>query len=271
MGYVTTERAKLINEIETKTKLANMVVQFIGVHAGEMAELIYKKTLSLVKECKVNAVEFTGGTYSSVNRDVLKSDTADLRVGCSKYLEGNRANIGYSLKATTEPEMEIRTFGPLKTISILGAGPKAKKHISDIFAVPETIMNFTVKREELIKILTYLAEKNYTNKPQKFARLLELLVTGGGDTLPAYKNIARNSGEPGWSGAMQKNFTTNEEPPRMLNARTGGTVEVSANKTYIVIKYMAPGGNHYGTTIKFRVDPYGKSVAISVTGLAAQN
>ena len=270
VDFVSNERARLINEINLKVKnLTDMVVEFMGVHAQEMGELIYQKTVSLVTECKVNSIEFTGGALNGKN--LLKSDTADLRIGCSKYLEGMRNNIGYSLKATTEPEMEIRHFSPMKAISILGAGPKTKKHIKDIFDVPETVMHYTEKREELIKILEKLAIKNFTNRPVRFTRLLELLVTGGADTLPAYKNIVRNSGEPGWAGAMQKNFNTNEEPPRMLNPRTGGTVEVFSNKTYIVMKYMAPGGNHYGTTIKLRVDPYGKIISFTVTGLAAQN
>lgn len=271
VAYVLTEQSRLIDEINQKAQaLAPLAIEFIGIHANEMAEMIYKKTLELITECKVDSIEFTGGSASdySQNYKKLKGDTADLRVGCSKYLEGTRKDIGYSLKASTETQLEVRSFPPHKAINILMGSKRQQKHIYDTFNTP--IMNLEEKKSELMKMLSHLATKNFSDRPKRFARLLELLTTGGADTLPAYRNLARGNGEPGWSGALQKDINTTENPSNKLNPKMGATVEVIVNSTYVALKYMVPGGNHYGTTIKFQPDSYGKSVAVDITGLTSK-
>ena len=268
VNYVIAEKSKIIDEINQKAaRLSTLVVEFIDVHATEMAEMIYKKATSLITQCKIDCIEFTGGGGASYSQNYqkMKGDTADLRIGCSRYMEGDRKDIGFSLKASTETQQEVRAFSPTKTIAILGGSHRQQKHIHDIFNTP--IMDVNEKREELMKYMGHLATKNFANRPKKFASLMATLVTGGADTLPAYKNLTRGNGEPGWSGAVQKDLNTNENPGMKLSNKMGATVEVNANSTYIALKYMVPGGNHYGTIIKFQPDTWGKSVSVGITGL----
>lgn len=274
LAFAQAEKTRLVGEITSKVgaAMSKLVVDFIGVHAGggpdSMAELIYAKGKSLIRECVMNAIEFTGGAdWGTVK---LKSDTADLRVGCEQYLPGMRADVGFSLKAVTETEIEVRAFGGTKTARLLGAGSRAIANLKAVMSNP--LYDEAEKRKELMDVLSAAATANFANKPRKFAALLEMLVTGGADTIPAYKNLVRDNAAVGWSGAIGKDFVTGEGPGRKVGAKVGSSpvIDVKTTPTYVRIVYNVTGGNHYGTSVKFEPSGDGSRVSVVVSNLVSK-
>lgn len=271
LEFVETQRVKIEADILRKLRnssLAKTVIDFIGIHAGGgsvgMGEMIYRKTLRLVKDCPVDSIEFLGGDggeYASR----LGSDTADLRIGCGKAMGANvRGNIGYSLKAVTETQVEVRSFSVGRAAKLLGAGKNTLRGIKDILQNP--LNDEREKKELILDFMHKAADETYTNQPRKLAKLLTLLVTGGADTLPAYRMLVRNAGEPGWSGAIGRDFVAGDEA--RLGAKAGSEVTVKKTATYISLTYMAPGGNHYGTSVKFEPQLNG-TVSVYVSNLVS--
>lgn len=276
LAYAMGEKTRLEQEIARKLRnqqLAALACEFIEVHAGSgengMAGLIYKKSLELIRDCKVDTVEFTGGDVTAY-RARLKSDTADLRVGCGTAMAGGRSDVGFSLKAVTETQIEVRSFSIGRALMLLGGSSTAAKKLQSVLQNP--LFDEKDKQQEILRVYEKTAARNYQNKPQKLARLLELLVTGGADTLPAYRMLVRNIGEPGWSGAVEKDFVTGEGPGSKLGAKLGSSpaITVKATKTYISLTYMVEGGNHYGTSIKFEPMADGSKVSVYVSNLVSK-
>lgn len=273
LSWAIGEQSRLIGVINGKVgiNLGRLVVEFIKQHAtGKtgMGNLIHSKAMALVRQCVVDSIEFTGGGDGEAGAVArFKSDTADLRIGCEKYLPGMRSDVGFSLKAVTETQVDVRSLGPLKTLSVLGAGRRILKEMKEMGNNP--LYDGLEKRSYLLKSIEEAATANYVNKPQKFASLLELLVTGGADTIPAYRSLLQADSSPGWSAAINKDFVTGEGPGRKLGAKLGSSpvIEVKSNSTYVKIVYMVGGGNHYGTSVQFEPDGSGSKVSVVVSNL----
>lgn len=271
LSWALNEQTRLGSIISAKigNNLGRLVIEFIKQHAtGKtgMGNLIHGKAMALVRQCIVDSIEFTGGENGAASVG-LKSDTADLRIGCEKYLPGMRGDVGFSLKAVTETQIEVRHLSSVKALTVLGAGRKALNNIREMMTNP--LYEPTEKRSALLDGMKAAAESSYTNKPQKFAKLLELLVTGGADTIPAYRSLLQADSSPGWSSAIGKDFVTGEGPGRKLGAKLGSSpvIEVKANGTYVKIVYMVGGGNHYGTSVQFEPDAEGTQVSVVVSNL----
>jgi hypothetical protein len=271
LAWALQEQARLGGMITGKVgaNLGRLVVEFIKQHAtGKtgMGNLIHSKAMALVRQCVVDSIEFTGGDGGEYSAR-LKSDTADLRIGCEKYLPGMRSDVGFSLKAVTETQVDVRSLGPLKALSVMGASRRVLKTMKDMGS--NEAAEAAEKRAYLLDQMKLAAEANYTNKPKKFAALLELLVTGGADTIPAYRSLLQADSSPGWSSAIGKDFVTGEGPGRKLGAKMGSSpvIEVKANSTYVKIVYMVGGGNHYGTSVQFEPDGEGAKVSATVSNL----
>ena len=271
LGWALQEQSRLSGVISGKvgSNLGRLVVEFIKQHAtGKtgMGNLIHSKAMALVRQCVVDSIEFTGGDGGEYSAR-LKSDTADLRIGCAKYLPGMRSDVGFSLKAVTETQIDVRGLGPLKALSVLGASRRVVSTMKDMGSNP--LYEGPEKRAYLLDQIKLAAEANYTNKPKKFAALLELLVTGGADTIPAYRSLLQADSSPGWSSAIGKDFVTGEGPGRKLGAKMGSSpvIEVKSNSTYVKIVYMVGGGNHYGTSVQFEPDGEGSKVSVVVSNL----
>lgn len=270
------ERNRLNEMILMKSgkNLGRLAIEFIVGHASGksgMGNLIYSKAMKLVRQCVVDSIEFTGGNAGEYTAR-LKSDTADLRIGCEKYLPGVRSDVGFSLKAVTETRIEVRSFRPLRALKALGAGSRMLEKIEFIFEDPFGEHDSLSKRKSLMEAMKKAAELNYTNKGKKFANLLEFLVTGGADTIPAYRSLLSGDSSPGWSGAIEKDFVTGDGPGRKLGAKSGSSpvIEVKSNDTYVKITYMVGGGNYYGTSVIFEPTADGSSVSVSVNNLVSR-
>jgi len=270
LAWAMTEQARLGGVISSKvgSNLGRLVVEFIKQHAtGKtgMGNLIHSKAMALVRQCVVDSIEFTGGTDGQSAR--LKSDTADLRIGCEKYLPGMRGDVGFSLKAVTETQVQVRHLSSVRALSALGASRKVLKNMRDMLTNP--LYEAADKRAYLLDNMKSAAEGSYTNKPRKFAALLELMVTGGADTIPAYRSLLQADSSPGWSSAIGKDFVTGEGPGRKLGAKVGSlpVIEVKSNSTYVKIVYMVGGGNHYGTSVHFEPDATSERVSVVVSNL----
>jgi len=269
LAWALQEQARLGGMITGKVgaNLGRLVVEFIKQHAVSktgMGNLIHSKAMALLRQCVVDSIEFTGGENGGSVR--LKEDTADLRIGCEKYLPGMRGDVGFSLKAVTG-KPHVRGLGPLKALSVLGASRRVLKTMKDMGSNPS--YEAAEKRAYLLDQMKLAAEANYASKPKKFAALLELLVTGGADTIPAYRSLLQADSAPGWSSAIGKDFVTGEGPGRKLGAKMGSSpvIEVKANSTYVKIVYMVGGGNHYGTSVQFEPDGEGSEVSVVVSNL----
>lgn len=269
LTFVSGQKQKVVDAILRKLRnngLAKLVVDFIGIHARGgsmgMGEMIYRKTLNLIKDCKVDSIEFLGGDAGQYSSR-LGSDTADLRIGCSQAM-GTRNNVGYSLKAVTETQVEVRSFSLSRAAKLLGAGKQTIRALKEIMSNP--LYDEREKKDLVLGHLHRVGSKTYAGQPRKFARLLTLLVTGGADTLPAYRMLVRNSGGPGWSGAIGKDFVAGDEA--RLGAKSGSEIEVKQTATYVSLTYMVPGGNHYGTSVKFEPQMDG-SISVYVSNLAS--
>ena len=265
LAWASTEKIRIVNEISGKVgvNLGRLVVDFVVSHAtGKtgMGNLIYSKAMSLVRKCIVDSIEFKGGEGGRSAK--LRSDTADLRIGCEKYLPGVRSDVGFSLKAVTESQVMVRDLGFMKALSILGASRSMIRNIKNIEDVSE-------RRDALLEELHKAAEKSFANKPRKFASLLDLLVTGGADTIPAYRSLLQADSSPGWSNAIGKDFVTGEGPGKKLGAKIGSSpnIEVKSNSTYVKITYMVGGGNHYGTSVQFEPSADARAVSVVVSNL----
>jgi hypothetical protein len=272
LSWALQEQVRLGGVITGKVgaNLGRLVIEFIKQHAvGKtgMGNLIHSKAMALVRQCVVDSIEFMGGDGEAGVSARLREDTADLRIGCEKYLPGMRGDVGFSLKAVTETQVDVRSLGPMKALSILGGSRRALKTLKDMGSNP--LYESSEKRAYLLDQMKLAAEANYTNKPKKFAALLELLVTGGADTIPAYRSLLQSDSSPGWSPAIGKDFVTGEGPGKKLGAKMGSSpvIEVKANSTYVKIVYMVGGGNHYGTSVQFEPDVEGSKVSVVVSNL----
>src|SRR5262252_2623669 len=279
LAFAQTEQQKLQAGLVAKLgqDLTDLVMEFVQVHAAgpphSMGEMMYQKTLQLIgKGCNVDAIEFMGG-HGGTSYDPLRGDTADIRIGCEQFMPGQRSDVGYSLKAGTEPEMQIRSLTLGKTVRLFGGDnwKLAARRIKALFSNP--LLDDKERRSEVMQILLDLARKRF-NTPGKFVRLLELLLTGGADTLPAARQMVRNLGGPGWSRAFQMCFATSEEPGRKLGPKAGATLTVDANQTYISLAYIVrePKAN-CRTTLKFepeyQLTGFRSGVDVSVNNLTA--
>lgn len=271
LAWSIAERSRLINLINSKVgpNLGRLVQDFIQQHAGGngMGQLIHGKAMALVRECIVNSIEFTGGTDGTNAR--LREDTADLRIGCEQYLnDAMRTDVGFSLKAVTNTTIEVRTFSNTKALAILGSGRRAIKQAREMLTNP--LYEPQERRNSLMTSLFDTAKANYENNPRKFASLLELLVTGGADTIPAYRNLINPDSSPGWSGAIAKDFNTKESPGKKLGARNSAEIKVIKTNSYVKLTYISPTGNHAGTSVIIEPDGNGASVKVKVSNLLSK-
>jgi hypothetical protein len=272
LASATAEKTRLEGEIATKLKdpnLGKLVCEFIRIHAGGgsggMGELIFQKSSALIRACIIDSIEFLGGAGWGAGAGKLKSDTADLRLICSSAAGADRSSLGFSLKAVTETQIEVRSFGLGKSYALLGG--KNIKALKDILTNP--LYEDSERPELVLSMFEKAARRNAG--PRRFAKLLELLVTGGAETLPAYRMLVRNIGEPGWSGAIGKDFGTSEAPGvGKLAAQSGAKIDVKKTKTYVSLTYMVPGGNHYGTSIKFEPSVDLSKVSVYVSNLVSR-
>lgn len=242
--------------------LGRLVIEFIHSHASGrsgMGNLIYDKAMSLVRECVVDCIEFTGGNNISLKNI---EDTADLRIGCAKYLPGIRKDVGFSLKAVTETQVNVRNLGSGKALSLLGASKRVYEDIAN-----NPLYDDVERKSLLLTTMEKYGERNFANKPRRFAKLLETLVTGGADTIPAYRSLLSADSSPGWSPAINKDFVTGEGPTGKLGAKSSSVIEVMLNSTYMKLVYMVDGGNHYGTSVQFEPTADGKQVSVVVSNL----
>ena len=272
LAWANGESNRLIGVIAAKigANLGRLVVEFIKAHAGGakgMAPLIHSKAMALVRQCIVNSIEFTGGADGVAGATTrLKEDTADLRIGCSQYLDGMRSSLGFSLKAGTETEVEVRGLGPGRALSILGASDAVIANMKAIESPEE-------RRVALISYMGSAALANFKDNPTKLAKLLDLLVTGGSDTIPAYRSLLKPGTGPGFNPAIGKDFNTAEGPGRKLSAKLGSSpvIDVTSNATYVKINYKVQGGNHYGTSVIFEPEADASKVLVRVTNLGSRN
>ena len=278
------EQTRLEGQLQAKLSksLVPLVMEFIRIHAAGpphgMGEMMYRKTLQLIKDCQVNAIEFMGGGAARYNR--VKQDTADIRIGCDTYMQDQRSSIGYTMKASTEPEVSIRHFTMKKILQVLAGQRYFTKALAMVKStLTNPLMDDTEKRADIIRTMTKLAKKRVADNPSRFVMHLELYITGGADTLPAVRNLARNLGGAGWSGAFSKDFDVGEGPGRKLSAklRYDPKVSVDSNPTYMFIKYQLPNqqlakgakGTNFGTTVKFEPGRDLRSVEVWVNNMSA--
>ena len=272
LAWASNESIRLGSVISAKigVRLGKLVIEFIKAHSGGgkgMAPLIHSKAMALVRQCIVNSIEFTGGADGEAGASArLKEDTADLRIGCEDYLTGMRSSLGFSLKAGTETEVEVRKLGPGRALSILGASDAIIRQIKGI-------EDPAMKRQSLITAMNTAATKNYRNNPKKLASLLDLLVTGGSDTIPAYRSLLKPGMGPGFGSAIGRDFNTGEGPGRKISAKMGNSpiIDIISNATYVKINYKIQGGNHYGTSVIFEPESDGSKVFVRVTNLGSRN
>jgi len=226
-----------------KPTLVSTIINFIEIHATNpphgLGEMIYQKALGLIK-C-VDTCEFMGGGDGSY--DSVRKDPADIRLGCQQK------NIGFSIKTSTESQVEIKSLRLVGITHLLG-GEYWKKAYSKInTAINNPLMEAEEKKKVILETLYKLAYLRFHNKPKGFVKLLQWLITSGANTLPAAKNLLRNRASVGWSGAFQKDFTTNDDK---LGAKKEAQVKVGVNNTYLYINYKVEGNkNRDGTTLKF--------------------
>ena len=279
------EQQRLEQQLNAKLSksLTALVMEFIRIHAGGpphgMGEMMYQKTVALIgRNCQVNAIEFTGGGGARYNR--IKQDTADIRIGCDQFMQGQRSSIGWTMKAATEPEMSIRHLSMKKALQVLGGKKYWKQAVRMVKSTLDNpLMDPAEMRSDVIRTLVKLAQRRFAGNPTAFVRLLELLTTGGSDTLPAARNLARNLGGAGWSGAFGMDFGTGEGEGRKLSARlqANPTVTVDSNPTYMHITYRLPNkelakgqkGTNFGTRLKFEPSTDLRTVEIWVNNMTA--
>ena len=129
----------------------------------------------------------------------------------------------------------------------------------------------------VLKAMAESAERMYVGSPGKFAKLLKVLVTGGENTVPAYRYLLRADSEPGWSGAIQKDFAAGAGT--QLGAKLGGSPVIKTNlgdiasgkqRTYVKITYMVGGGNPYGTSVMFEPAVDFSKVSVVVSNLLSK-
>ena len=244
------EEDRLMGEIRGKVgdKLGGLVYEFMGGHVREIGGEIFSRAKLVGGGC-LDSVEFTGGD-GGMDRSRLRSDTADLRVGCGEKI------IGFSLKAVTETQVDVRTFSIRRAIKVLGgSGREFEKN---------PLMDEKEMRVELIGVMEGLARKNFEKFPKRFGRLLTLLVTGGGNTLPAYKGLLGGGGV-GWGEKIGNDFGIG----RVLRSE-GGIVRVVETVTYMKMIYMVSGGNRYGTSVIFEPSSDGSRVSVVVSNLISR-
>ncbi len=281
LQYALTEQQRLQQLILGKLrneKLASLVVEFIQIHAGGpphgMAELMYQKTIQLIgKTCNVNAIEFMGGEgHGGEAYDRIRKDTADIRIGCDTFMPGQRSDIGFSMKAGTESEMHIKSLSTMRAVKLLG-GKNWKTIAKRLKAqLDNPLFEDQEKKTAVIQTLGGLAQNLVGNRPKMFVKLLEMLLTGGRDTLPAARQLVRNLGGAGWSGALGMDFVTSDKEGRKLGPRLAANPEIiiGANNTYMFINYRLPkGGTNYGTTLKFEPSTDLTIIDVGVNNLTA--
>jgi len=176
--------------------------------------------------------------------------------------------------------MSIRHLSMKKALQILGGKRYWKQAVRMVKSTLDNpLMDPAEMRSDVIRTLTKVAQRRFADNPTAFVRLLELLTTGGADTLPAARNLARGLGGAGWSGAFGMDFGTGEGEGRKLTARlqANPAVTVDSNPTYMHITYRLPNkelqkgqkGTNYGTRLKFEPAPDLRSVEVTVNNLTA--
>lgn len=233
---VYSERDQYIQKIKNIVgeRVGNQLIQMTQIHAEDLASQILIKTNKLLN-CKVTQIEFKGGMSINVR------DTSDVILKCGSSRKP-RNQLGYSLKFTSETKVGVASMPPAVMYDLLGG-----KH-PDSFA---NNLNNTEDPKEatelMLNTLTEIAERTLT--PTRFTNIMNNILSGEGDVLPAIRNYVSGSGTVSFSKSIQKDFITSEEGGQKIKPRPGATVEVKRTTTYVSLIYKVPGGTTYGTQI----------------------
>jgi hypothetical protein len=278
-GRVRALRDEWAEKIRRKGRItprfAELVIEFVRLHAtgplnkptgmpNGMGHLMYQKTVKLLgRKCKVDSVMYTGGAGYS-------NDKSDIHIGCENAMQGVRSDIGYTMKFGSEPTQQVAssTFG--RAFALLSGDKNAARNMLSQVRQLEG----RSKVSQYLELLGPLVKQRFENKPRLFVKLLEYLVKGKGDVLPAVRYYTRNLGEPGWSGAFKKDLRTREGQGKKLAPHMNRNPQVTVRWTpnYLVINMTNPKGpwerNYQGISIEFWPD-IDETVNIKATQLAS--
>jgi hypothetical protein len=230
-----------------------LVMQMVEAHAKDMAEKIEAQTTKFLG-CS-DMIWFAGGTDSYQS---TRQSPADIYVGCSENAE--KPSMGYSLKFGTETRINVASLTMNSVSELLGGDPKEFQYIEEDPGSSEW-------NEEAVDILTDFATPM---SAAKYTRILNTLLTGNRDVMPAPRNYAStDQGAPEWSDNIRKDFVVTDDLSNPLKPKRGkgAKVTVEGTKGYMKMRYKVKGGSLHGTVITFR--PMNGTVKIQVTNLTS--
>jgi len=270
--YLEQIASKMIHFRTKKQQAVDLLHHMVVENARDLGDQIFRRSQQVLK-CQPDQIAFTGGEADWPD---VRHNPADLVLFCSSALEqGERSQLGWNVKFTTEHKVHIASLGPLPAYHLLGGrgDQKFDRDLSNALANTAHDTYYKDWRVAVIDLLSRPAQA-FQGNPKKFVALLNDLMSGvvakgeRYDTLPAVRNYARTSrGGANWSGNMQKDFIATSDPKSKLKARPDATVDVIDNSTYVKLIYHRPGGSRSGTAITF--EPRSERVIVKVTNLTA--
>lgn len=232
-------RTRMQNIIEIVKDQTNgqRIIQMVQGHGVEVAQEMInytKNNAQVMNACqgKVNQVEFNGGEEGT-------GDISDIKIGCGA------SKVGFSIKFTSESKSRYRGLSPDKVYKLLGG-----KNVTGFNKkLSNYITEFEKPRIFIIQQLYELAKDNIENNPQNFTDFLNLILTNHELNMPVVRNYMRATGGADWSPAIRRDFDVSSDTTHPLIPLPNATVEVTANNTYVKLKYKVPNGSSSGTFI----------------------
>ena len=245
----------------------------LNSHAVNLADQIYVRTTKVLR-CTPDRIIFTGGEFDWNDAEVGRANPADLILMCGGE-NRSRNDLGWNVKLTSETRVNMAHLSVEATFKLLGGTNtrQLQKDINDGMQHSNPGTYYTDFRSVVIPLLATAAETNVADNPQKFADLMNYLVSGkegrkNYDTLPAVRNYASTSiGGAGWSEMIRKDFDVTSQEGRKLRPKSGAKVTVIQNDTYVKIIYKVPGGSSSGTFIQ--LEPRSDKIIIKVNNLTS--
>lgn len=236
----------------------NQILQFVKIHAKNLGDQIIART-NRILGC-ADIIWFYGGKDVSWKG---RNNPADIVIGCSERHPGERDKTGYSIKFGSEARINVASFTPQTLGTLLGASNRSIESIKNV-----STKDHKDYKAQMSEKLYQMALPLYENKPKKFVKLLNNILTGNHDTFVAARNYASPAmGSAEWSVNFQKDFVTTDRPGNPLGAKQGATVTVDHTNTYMSMTYKVPGGSFYGTYLYFI--PHADKINVKVNNLTS--
>lgn len=208
---------------------ANLILEMLQIHVKNLADQIIEKSKKILG-C-ADMIWFTGGTKASWEG---RNSPADIYIGCSEVEE----KTGFSVKFGSETRINLASLSLNTVITLLNKSFKLQEIEKD--------ENWSYNVSKML----YEAAQGMT--PARFVSILNYLITGRENVIPAFRNYASTElGNAGWSENIQKDFLISKKLSEPLKARQDSEVVLDFNSTYMKATYKVPNGSYSGTFLLF--------------------